>query len=121
MRSASAVVCALAVVAATVGCGAHGARPRERGSSSRPVVVRAAPPLRSVGARVQARIPTGVTAVCSIVAAGGRVWVSAPEEGQVIAIDPHTDRVVARKRLPGKACLMRSAGGCCGWTCARGW
>ena len=111
MRCASAWVCSVALVAAWVGCGASSRGPEGHGAESRPVLVSAAPPVRPVGGRVEARIATGVMAVCSIVPVGDRLWLSAPEERELLAVDARRNRVVARVHVPGKPCLMRSAGG----------
>jgi hypothetical protein len=105
------VICALVLVATGSGCGLGASSDRQHALSGPPVWVAKAPPVRPLGARVQARIPTGLMAVCSIVPAAGRLWLSAPEERVLLAIDPRRNRVVQRVHVPGKPCLMRSAGG----------
>jgi hypothetical protein len=99
------LLCFLALIA---GCGgdAPAAGP---GTAPRVKVVKA--PAEAATAHVQARIRTGASDTCSIVAAGGSIWVASLDRPYLLQVDPERNRVTARIRLPQPPCAMRVGNG----------
>jgi outer membrane protein assembly factor BamB len=102
------------VAAAAVALGACGG---DDGGSGRDVPAAAPGEVRTVpstarpvapGARELARVAVG-EAPCDVVAGGGLVWVS-DERGDVVGVDPATDRVARRVRVTGDPCSLAVAG-----------
>jgi hypothetical protein len=102
------LLCATAVAIACWGCGADPDEPR---APAKVRDVRATGAAAPIGPHVQARIPTGAIDVCSVVSAGERLWVSSTELRSLIAVDPRSNAVLARVRLPGHACKLEVAAG----------
>jgi hypothetical protein len=100
---------AIVLAAALAGCGGDG--PEASPAPGKPHEVRAKGAAVPIGPRVLARIPTGAIDVCSVVAAGPRLWVSSTELRSLIAVDPRRNSVVARAPLPGHPCKLQVAAG----------
>jgi hypothetical protein len=98
---------AIALAAALAGCGGDGSD--GSGPAPKPREVSASEAVVPIGPHVTARIQTGAIDVCSIVAAGERLWVSSTELRSLIAVDPRSNSVVGRVRLPGHACKLEVA------------
>lgn len=91
----------LVVLALLVGCG--GERDADR-RASRPPTVAADGPVAPIGERVQARIPVEASDVCTIVAAGGFLWLADADHSHLTKVDPRTNRVAGRVRLGAPTC-----------------
>jgi hypothetical protein len=98
----------LLALVALAGCGGGGDDPpAARPEARAPKVVTAPRTAEPIGDRVQARIPVGTQVVCSIVSAGGSVWLAAFDHPWLVRVDPQRNRVSGRIRLPGRPCDLK--------------
>jgi streptogramin lyase len=99
----------LVLCLAAAGCG--GSEDRARTAAAPVKVVSAPGTADPIGERVQARIPIGISDVCSTVAAGGSVWVAGLEKPWIVRVDPERNRVISRVRVPGRPCQLEEHDG----------